>query len=79
MKTFITSLFLMCFSMIVFGQNTVSGTVSDAFGDPLIGVNVSEKGTTNGTVTDINGNYTLDVSSLPADIVFSQIGEKGRR
>ncbi|MFT4534596.1 MAG: iron complex outermembrane receptor protein [Saprospiraceae bacterium] len=74
MKTIITSLYMMCLSMIVVGQNTVFGTVNDAFGDPLIGVNVSEKGTSNGTVTDINGNYTLDVSSLPASLVFTYIG-----
>lgn len=60
----------------VFAQNsrvTVSGTVTDVFG-PVIGVGVVEKGnTTNGTVTDVDGNYAL---SVPANavLVFSSIG-----
>lgn len=48
--------------------------MTDAFGDPLIGVNVSEKGTQSGTITDIDGSYTLNVASLPATLVFSYIG-----
>ncbi len=74
MKTFFTSLLMMCSTVILIGQNTLSGVVSDAFGDPLIGVNVSEKGTQNGTVTNIDGSYTLDVASIPATLVFSYIG-----
>ena len=38
---------------------TVTGTVTDADGEPLIGVTVIVKGTTVGTITDVNGNYTL--------------------
>lgn len=58
----------------VYSQNvTLRGTVKDANNLPLIGVNVVEKGTTNGTVTDINGNYTLSAPS-GATIVFSYIG-----
>lgn len=53
---------------------TVSGIVTDATGEPLIGVNVSEKGTTNGSITDINGRYTLTVSSGTATLSFSYIG-----
>ena len=37
----------------------VAGTVKDKNGEPLIGVSIMEKGTTNGTVTDLDGNYTL--------------------
>ncbi len=56
-------------------QNMVKGTVRDASGnDPLPGVNILEKGTTNGTITDINGNYSLAVSSLQATLVFSYVG-----
>ncbi|GHV49968.1 SusC/RagA family TonB-linked outer membrane protein [Bacteroidia bacterium] len=51
---------------------TVSGTVSDAFG-PVVGASVMEKGTTNGTVTDVNGNFSLSVSSN-AVLVVSYIG-----
>ncbi|MDR3142682.1 MAG: TonB-dependent receptor plug domain-containing protein, partial [Tannerellaceae bacterium] len=54
-------------------QIKISGTVSDAANEPLIGVNVSEKGTVNGTATDVNGQYTLSVSP-GATIVYSYIG-----
>ncbi len=52
----------------------VSGTVSDATG-PLAGANVLEKGTTNGTQTDFDGNYTITVGE-GATLVFSYIGYK---
>lgn len=53
----------------------VTGTVTDQNGDPLIGVNVAEKGTTNGAISDINGQFTLKVSPN-ATLVFSYIGYK---
>ena len=54
-------------------QLTVSGTVTDASG-PLIGVNITEAGRENGTVTDLNGTFTLEVSSSEATLVFSYVG-----
>ena len=54
-------------------QTTVSGTVTDADGAPLPGANVLVKGTTNGTQTDFDGNYTIDAAS-DAVLVFSYIG-----
>ncbi len=55
-------------------QSTVSGIVLDEFGQPMPGVNVFVKGTTNGTITNIDGEYLL--SSIPenATLVFSFIG-----
>lgn len=53
-------------------QVTVSGTVSDNLG-PIVGANVVEKGTTNGIITDMDGNYTLSVSE-GAVLQFSYIG-----
>jgi len=41
----------------------VTGIVTDTYGDPIIGANVMEKGTTNGTVTDIDGNFSIQVPS----------------
>lgn len=41
----------------------VSGIVKDATGEPVIGASVVEKGTTNGTVTDLDGNFNLTVAS----------------
>lgn len=54
-------------------QSTVSGTVVDSEGLPLPGANVLEKGTTNGTQTDFDGNFTLEVAE-GATLVISYIG-----
>ncbi|MDO4197033.1 MAG: SusC/RagA family TonB-linked outer membrane protein, partial [Prevotellaceae bacterium] len=60
-------------STLAFAQNKVSGTVKDKTGEPIIGANVLEKGTTNGVITDIDGNYTLNVARGKT-LVFSFIG-----
>ena len=52
----------------------VSGVVRDDTGSPVPGVNVIEKGTTNGTATDVDGRYSLLVNSEDAILVFSFIG-----
>lgn len=52
----------------------ISGTVSDGRGIPMPGVNIIEKGTTNGTTTDVNGKYSLAVLEAEAVLVFSFIG-----
>ncbi|MDR0756704.1 MAG: TonB-dependent receptor [Tannerella sp.] len=64
--------FLSC-SFAVFAQKRVSGTVVDANGEPLIGVNVVEKDATNGTVTDLEGRFTLNVQNS-AILQFSYVG-----
>lgn len=51
----------------------ITGVVSDAMG-PIIGANVLEKGTTNGVITDMDGNYRLNVTKSPATLQFSYIG-----
>ena len=51
----------------------VTGVVKDEKGEPVIGANVVEKGTTNGTVTDLNGQYSLDISPS-AVLMVSYIG-----
>lgn len=53
---------------------TVSGKVADDSGEPLPGVNVLEKGTTNGTTTDVEGKFTLNVRDEKSVLVFSFIG-----
>ena len=60
-------------STLAFAQNKVTGTVTDKSGEPAIGVNVLEKGTTNGCITDIDGKFTLNVKK-GATLVFSFIG-----
>lgn len=54
-------------------QISVSGTVQDSAGEPIIGANVLVKGTTNGTITDLNGNFQLTVDA-DALLVISFIG-----
>lgn len=55
-------------------EGTVTGTVIDALGEPMIGVTVQVEGTSIGTVTDFEGNYTLRVPRPDANIVFSFVG-----
>ena len=58
-----------------FAQIKITGTVSDATNQSTIpGVNIVVKGTTTGTVTDINGNYTVNIPSKIATLVFSFVG-----
>ena len=57
-------------------QSAFSGNAKDATGEPVIGASVLEKGTTNGVITDIDGNFTLNVSSPDAVVVISYIGYK---
>ncbi len=54
-------------------RKNVTGTITDQQGDPIIGGNIVEKGTTNGTVTDIDGKFTLNVENN-AVLLISYIG-----
>ena len=58
---------------IVQQQIKVSGVVKDSMGEPVIGASVVEKGTSNGIITDINGNFSLSVTS-GATLAISYIG-----
>ncbi len=67
---------LLMIGTAAFAQISVSGTVTDAaLGEPIIGANIVEKGTTNGTITDFDGNFVLTVQSN-AILQFSYIGYK---
>lgn len=63
---------LLCFSF-AFSQSTITGTVVDDQGAPLAGVNILEKGTTNGISTDFDGKYSIDTQAN-STLVFSYIG-----
>lgn len=68
-------LLLCAFSQQVFAQNvTVRGTVADTRGEPLIGVTVQVQGTSIGTVTDIEGNFTLPNVPSNATLDVSYVG-----
>lgn len=55
-------------------KRNIKGMVSDNFGEPLIGVSVLVKGTTTGVITDINGNYSIEIQDDNAILEFSYIG-----
>ena len=55
-------------------QSTVTGQVVDESGTPIPGVNVVEKNTANGVVTDFDGNFSIDIDATDAVLVFSYIG-----
>lgn len=62
-KNFFLLLVVLVSSAMLQAQNiAVSGIVKDVTGEPLPGVNIMEKGTTNGTITDVDGKFTLSAS-----------------
>ena len=70
----LTVLFLSAFSMAPDQARLISGTVSDEAGNPMAGVTIVVKGTSNGTLTDLNGAYQLQVNFEAKYLVFSYIG-----
>ncbi len=71
-QKFVTFMLALLATTALFAQNKVTGTVSDDIG-PAIGVSVMEKGTSNGAITDLDGNYVITVKP-GATLVFSSIG-----
>ena len=71
---FFTTLLLALLGWQVQAQQSVRGTVTNEDGAPVIGVTVLEEGTTTGTVTDLDGNYSLTVSGPEAVLSYSYIG-----
>lgn len=57
-------------------KRSIKGTITDETGEPLIGVSIKIQGTTIGTITDLDGNYTLEVTDDKAILEFSYIGYK---
>ncbi len=58
----------------LFGQYTVSGNIQDAGGEPLIGVNILVRGTSSGTVTDFDGNFSLSIPNETATLILTYTG-----
>jgi len=72
-RAFVTLLMcLLC--LTAFAQRTIKGSIKDTAGEPMIGVNVLVKGTTNGTITDFDGNFSLTGVSNNATLLISYIG-----
>jgi len=72
MKKLCLLFFLFC-SFIMVAQKEVTGVVKDSQGNPLPGVNIIEKGTSNGTSTDMDGKYKIRISEDSA-LLFSYVG-----
>ena len=74
MKKLFTLFFALSLAITAFAQNTVSGKITEFDGSPMIGATVIEEGTDNGTITDIEGNYSINVSDLNCVLLISYIG-----
>ena len=72
-KRFLLSFLTLMLSIIMYAQTEITGTVIDETGEGVIGATVMEKGTSNGTVTDFDGNFKLKVDAGKT-LVFSYIG-----
>src|SRR6187549_1781298 len=70
---------LLLASVPLYAQSVrVSGTIVDDTGQAVPGVSILEKGTSNGTTTDTDGKYTINVGSGSSTLVFSFIGYKSQ-
>ena len=68
---------VMCF--MAYAQKTVTGTVKDAMGEPMIGVSVVVDGTSNGGVTDFNGRFNIQGVPNNGVLKFSYVGYKDQK
>lgn len=73
-KLFAVLVILLLAGSFVFAQQRISGKVTDANGEGLVGVSVLVKGTTSGTVTNLDGSWSLNSVKKGATLVFSCIG-----
>jgi hypothetical protein len=72
-RLFWLTLMVVC-STVAMAQSKVTGTVTDAQGEPVIGASVMVKGTTTGTVTDLDGKFTLQGVPSKGALVVSYVG-----
>lgn len=74
-KLFLVTLLISMFSFTAFAQKgTLTGSVTDSSGEPLLGASIMVKGTTQGTITDFDGNFVLSDVEFPVDLIVSFIG-----
>ena len=76
MKTFLTIAIVFISALTFSQEKTIKGTVTDETGEPLFGVSISEKGTSNGVTSDLNGKYTIKLKNDNGTLVFSYLGYK---
>jgi len=73
-KVLLSALLLVLGVQVSFAQFTATGTVKDDAGEPLIGATIQVKGTTTGTVTDLDGGFSVEVPTNTATLVVSYTG-----
>ncbi len=74
-KTTLVVLFVFLMPLLAFSQKKISGQINDSnTKEPLVGVSVLIKGTQTGAITDADGKYELNVSSLPTTLVVTYVG-----
>ncbi len=74
MKKILTLLFLAVLSLSLYAEKQVSGVVVDAKGEPVIGASVQAKGTTQGTISDYDGKFEMEVPESVKTLVVSFVG-----
>ena len=75
---FVLGLLVLMTSGAIAQSNIIKGIVTEDEGAPMIGVSILEKNTSNGTITDVDGSYSLKVNSDKAILVFSYLGYKSQ-
>ena len=73
------ALLMLVMCLVANAQKTITGTVKDTMGEPMIGVSVIVDGTTVGGVTDFNGNFTIQKAPNNAVLKFSYVGYKDKK
>ena len=74
MKKIFTLLFLVALSLGVYAQKQVNGVVVDGKGEPVIGASIQAKGTTQGTISDYDGKFEMEVPESVKTLVVSFVG-----
>ena len=74
MKKLLAIVSVLLFATSLLAEQTVTGRVLDTEGEPMIGVSIQVKGTSTGTLTNLDGDFVLDVPDASAVLVFSYVG-----
>lgn len=75
---FLLGLLLLPFTAMAQNRQTVTGTVTDETGEPLIGASVIAAGASTGSVTDLDGNYSIVIPDGATELIFSYVGCKAQ-
>ncbi len=76
LSVILLALFFILSNLVMAQTKTITGTVSDTNGDPIIGASIMAKGTNTGTITDINGKFNLSIANAIKTLKVSYVGMK---